>query len=743
MTQSPVRVLLASPGCTFAADGTFGVPHLVSLGSYLRAHTAADVQVLDLDWEARLQKPQPEQLFDLRWDVIGLSCYSSFDYLKTYHLAVAIRQRHPGVCLVVGGYHPSARSADFTGENSPFDHVVVGEGERPLLRIVQAVAAGQRLAERVLGPEIVSKLDDLPPQDWSLLARYLPAARASKAQVTFSLSRGCPFHCAFCMESAKQSPGWRAFSPERAEQELLALHAAIDLTDRPLFFSDPLFGLQPAWRREMLERLQRLQLPVTKFWALSRVDLLTDQDLQQFHSTNFGLGFGLESGDPAMLAIVHKSHDAGDYLQRFGAAIQVAGRLGLPWGANLIAGHPGETPESLKTSALYIERLLQNSWAHTGFVSIDPYRFYPGSPIDLTLPDFAKRYGTRVHCPRWWDGADPGFTAAWVDPSRTLDFRTGHRLTHALFGPLVRKAQREFAYRGPAQQWFARSLDHQVRLFGAPSQLQTIRDFHVWRRLLGHPATDARHDPEAAQLLRGQRATLAKGLQVKLHASDSLREAVMAVPREQFVAAEYLPWAGLDRALPLLADNSATLSAPHAYMLNYTLLNLSLGDRLLELGSGTGYGAALAARVVGVAGQVRTVEAEPRLVAAARRKLANLPNVQVLQAEADFAQLAQGCNKVLFTFAIAESPHDLLAALPVGAVVVAPLGQTDQTDQTDQVLTRWQRDENGWHASEHGPVRYVADRSAAATSACRSASSEASDPGSNAPEPTQATAAVP
>lgn len=737
MALAPPRVLLVSPGCTFAADGSFGVPHLVSLGSYLRAHSPADVHVLDLDWEARLPSPQPELLFDRRWDVIGLSCYSSFDYLKTYHLAIAIRQRHPSVCLVVGGYHPSARPGDFTGETSPFDHVVVGEGERPLLRIVHAVTAGQRLPERVLGPEIAINLDELPPQDWSLLARYLPAARASKAQVTFSLSRGCPFHCAFCMESAKQSPGWRAFSPKRAQEELLALHAAVDLTDRPLFFSDPLFGLQPAWRREMLERLQRLQLPVAKFWALSRVDLLTDTDLQQFHSTGFGLGFGLESGDPAMLDIVHKSRDAGDYLQRFGDAIQVAGRLGLPWGANLIAGHPGETPESLRTSAGYIERLLQNPWAHTGFVSIDPYRFYPGSPIDLNLPDFTKRYGTQVHCPRWWDGADPGFTASWVDPSRTLDFRRCHQLTYQLFGPLVRQAQGEFAYRGPAQQWFARSLDHQVKLFSPPTQLQTIRDFHLWRRLLGHPASDARRDPEAAELLRGQRRTLAAKLQKTHGASQPLREAIVAVPREQFVSADYLPWAGLDNSLPLLADHSATLSAPHAYVINYTLLDLGLGDRLLELGTGTGYGAALAAQVVGQTGQVRTVEAEPRLAAAARQRLAGFSQVEVICAQGDFAQLAAGFGKVLFAFALAEPPRELLATLPVGSAVVAPLGPGEQE------LTRWVHQPQGWQVSTHGPVRYVADRRAAPTSSAKSSTSAALEPASKPPLASQSTGSAP
>ena len=102
-----MRVLLVATGSSYAPDGSFGVPHLVSLGSYVQAHSSASVDILDFDWEKRLPIPAPQRLYAPEWDVVGISCYSSFDYLRAFHLGVEVRRRNPGVCLVVGGYHAS------------------------------------------------------------------------------------------------------------------------------------------------------------------------------------------------------------------------------------------------------------------------------------------------------------------------------------------------------------------------------------------------------------------------------------------------------------------------------------------------------------------------------------------------------------------------------------------------------------------------------------------------------------
>jgi protein-L-isoaspartate(D-aspartate) O-methyltransferase len=185
--------------------------------------------------------------------------------------------------------------------------------------------------------------------------------------------------------------------------------------------------------------------------------------------------------------------------------------------------------------------------------------------------------------------------------------------------------------------------------------------------------------------------------------------ALLEVPRDRFVRPEDLAKSWEDVPLPLDETGHATISAPHAYLLSFRLLELAPGDRLVELGSGTGYGAALGAFIVGPRGSVRTFEIDPSLAARARELLGDLPNVTVEHADAvRSAPLWAGANKIVCTFAIERLPDAWLAAIPEAGVLAAPVGARDR----DQRLVRVERRYGDLVMSEHGLVRYVANRSA-------------------------------
>ena len=63
-----------------------------------------------------------------------------------------------------------------------------------------------------------------------------------------------------------------------------------------------------------------------------------------------------------------------------------------------------------------------------GFLSVDPFRLYPGSPIDEERPRWESETGMKVHRYPWWNDGDQDFLAEWIDPSAELDFRTTERL---------------------------------------------------------------------------------------------------------------------------------------------------------------------------------------------------------------------------------------------------------------------------------------------------------------------------
>ena len=183
----------------------------------------------------------------------------------------------------------------------------------------------------------------------------------------------------------------------------------------------------------------------------------------------------------------------------------------------------------------------------------------------------------------------------------------------------------------------------------------------------------------------------------------ALMRALEDVPRERFVRADDEHRAEIDAPLPLDDSGEATVSAPHAYLLSYRLLDLREGDRLLELGGGSGYGAALAAEVVGARGTVRTVEIDEALAERARALLAERPNVRVERGDAaDAAPFFAECNKVVGAFAVHALPSAWLDALRPGAVLVAPVGGATQR------LVRVERRASGaLETTEHGAVRYV------------------------------------
>jgi len=90
--------------------------------------------------------------------------------------------------------------------------------------------------------------------------------------------------------------------------------------------------------------------------------------------------------------------------------------------------------------------------------------------------------------------------------------------------------------------------------------------------------------------------------------SERVAEAMLRVPREEFMASALRDYACLDSPSPIPGDGRQTISAPYMYPVTYEPLRLGEGDRFLEVGAGSGYGAALARELVGDKGLVVAIE---------------------------------------------------------------------------------------------------------------------------------------
>jgi protein-L-isoaspartate(D-aspartate) O-methyltransferase len=129
------------------------------------------------------------------------------------------------------------------------------------------------------------------------------------------------------------------------------------------------------------------------------------------------------------------------------------------------------------------------------------------------------------------------------------------------------------------------------------------------------------NDPDHAAARRG----LVDALRERLDVSERTLSAIEAVPRHEFVPRGHRSHAYADRPLPIGHDQ--TISAPHMVAMMTDLLDLERGDRVLEVGTGCGYHAAVLAEIVGP-GNVFSAEYVPELAADARDRLDRLAAVQ-------------------------------------------------------------------------------------------------------------------
>jgi|GEM_PF-469475 len=725
------KVLLLWPGSIGAASGNFGMPQLVGLASYAQARTSCEVHLRDLVAERELYR-RADREFSLDailtggaegYDVIGISVYSSYDWLLSEELAKRARALLPNVLLVAGGYHASSRPQEIIADGV-FDVCVVGEGERPLVKVIESVAGGAPLRGEILGSDPIDELDALPVTDWSLLDRYKGIARSIASQTQLYLSRGCPFDCAFCMERAKRDVSWRAFSVDRAVEEVLALHRWLDLRSWTLYVADALFGMKVSWRRTFLAKLATHQVPVEKIWLLIRVDLVEDEDLRLFADANCGLGFGLESGDPTQLATIRKAGRLDTYLDRMKDIAAWALERDVPWGANVIVGHPGETPSSIERSAKYLNELFLGPRGTTGFLSVDPFRLYPGSPIDAERGDWEARYGTKFHAVgsglTWWHEGDPDFLSEWVDPSRELDFLTRERMQDQHFAPLLDAIEPRFVYQGKARDYFVRSLRDQASL--KHGRFSTLERYFAWMKWTGRSEqgrAERRAHPDLPRLSRiVRRRGMKHAREVAELGAGALDVAIESTPRERFVPLDHIRASTLDEPVAFGDGARSTVSAIHAYALTFGLAGIEAGQRVLDLGAGSGYGTAILARLVGQGGMVRSVEIDGELVSLARLELAALELPATLDVHAgDALSLdwwTEDLDRVVVGFALPEVPREGLQRLRVGAIVVAPIVcSREDGGHGEQRLARIERGRSRWSIQWHGEVRYVPAQRAA------------------------------
>ena len=199
---------------------------------------------------------------------------------------------------------------------------------------------------------------------------------------------------------------------------------------------------------------------------------------------------------------------------------------------------------------------------------------------------------------------------------------------------------------------------------------------------------------------RGARRRLVDTLRQKGISDLSVLRAVELTPRHAFVPTGVRHRAYEDAALPI--GNGQTISQPSLHARYLELLRLSGRERVLEIGTGSGYQTVLLSHLVQ---QVFSVERIPALLQAAREVIQRLgaKNVSLLLGDGtigwrDYAPY----DAILVSAAGPDVPTPLLEQLAPGGRLLVPVGRGDE-----QILRMYRRTETGIETSELGAVRFV------------------------------------
>ena len=340
------------------------------------------------------------------------SCILGYQVFDGYRVAKAVRERHPDLPIIWGGWFPSvAPEMYLTGGIA--DAVAIGQGELTFMDVVKALDCGLPLDDvaglaiqrdgQVLrtAPRPVVGFEELQPVPWHLLEyeRYVELQLRpiqSKVRHRFPLpghwtvdspprgfslysSFGCPEPCTFCCSPLVSGRRWKAIQGRKLAEEVAELQERFGFD--VLRFQDANFGVAEKRTRDFCQGLVDLEVPIhwngtIEIETIMRYDEAT-LDLLEASRCHL-LWLGAETGSTAMQERIKKNIGIENIPTAIGKLVQRKVTPGTFW----IIGFPGETEESMEETLRQAAR-IKHMYPESGS-DVYPFRPIPGTP------DFAQ-----------------------------------------------------------------------------------------------------------------------------------------------------------------------------------------------------------------------------------------------------------------------------------------------------------------------------------------------------------------
>jgi radical SAM superfamily enzyme YgiQ (UPF0313 family) len=323
--------------------------------------------------------------------IIGFySVESQYKFIS--NISKFIKSNYPEIFLIIGGPHVTLNPEKVTNDN--FDAICIGEGERPMLKLINMLEKNEfpsniknlwiikdNIIEKNLIAPFYEKIDLFPLPDRTIWKEYIDYNPDLKNNVTILLGRGCPYKCSYCCNNAlsKITDGnyVRFRSPRKIIEEIKLTHEKYPL-EKNIYLEVESFNANKKWAIEVCNEIEKynksLNTPLS--FALNiRIIKNTNFDtlFEACRRANIlDLNIGIESGSERIKKdILKRNYSNFDVIN----SINSAKKYGLSYNFFVMVGLPEETIEDFKET-IKICRICQPKFI---FLSI----FYPYLGTDL------------------------------------------------------------------------------------------------------------------------------------------------------------------------------------------------------------------------------------------------------------------------------------------------------------------------------------------------------------------------
>jgi len=335
-------ILLVNPGdiSPYPAMG------LAELAAFVRKY-GYSVKILDFS----VPNVSKTDVLKIGAKIVGISVPCGL-IRRAFELAEYVKEK-TGAIVVFGGYYPTF-CYNKCLENKNVDFVVIGEGEIPLLRLLDYLIKGKGSLSQIPGiacrgqikpnpRTYCPNLDSLPIPAFDLLPLSdYPRKVENRFVATLSTGRGCPFRCKFCSQSAFWEQKVRFRSPKKVLQIVDELKKIYPINYIRIL--DDIFPLRPQKALEIAQGLKERDLA----WECqARIDILSEDLLRKFSKVGLDrIFFGIESGSPKIQEFIGKKFDPSMIKRK----IAVARQEGIKVKVSFQIGTPGETSKDVDMS---------------------------------------------------------------------------------------------------------------------------------------------------------------------------------------------------------------------------------------------------------------------------------------------------------------------------------------------------------------------------------------------------------